>query len=193
MAPPLRLVLASASPRRLDLLAQIGITPDAIYHPDVDETPRKGELPRELALRLAQAKARAGALHHHNCLVLGADTTVAVGRRNLPKADDEGTARRCLALLSGRRHRVHTGIAVALSDGTIRSKVVTTVVSVKRFTDRDVAAYLASGEWRGKAGGYAIQGCFAALVPRINGSYANVVGLPLHETAALLTSAGFAR
>jgi septum formation protein len=193
MAQSLRLVLASASPRRLDLLAQIGLTPDAIVHPDVDETPHKGELPRDLALRLAEAKARAGSGIHADCLVLGADTTVAVGRRNLPKAEDEDIARRCLALISGRRHRVHTGVAIAPPGGVLRSRVVTTVVSVKRLTEQEIAAYLASGEWRGKAGGYAIQGRFAALVSSINGSYSNVVGLPLHETAALLAGAGFSR
>ena len=190
MAHPLRLVLASASPRRLDLLAQIGLKPDAIVYPDVDETPRKGELPRDLALRLAEAKARAGAAAHPDAVVLGADTTVAVGRRNLPKAEDEATARKCLALMSGRRHRVHTGVAVGMPGGALRSRLASTVVSVKRLTEQEIAAYLASGEWRGKAGGYAIQGRFAMLVPSINGSYSNIVGLPLFETAALLRGAG---
>ncbi len=190
MAQPLRLVLASASPRRLDLLAQIGLKPDAIVYPDVDETPRKGELPRDLALRLAEAKARAGAAAHPDAVVLGADTTVAVGRRNLPKAEDEATARKCLALMSGRRHRVHTGVAVGMPGGALRSRLASTVVSVKRLTEQEIAAYLASGEWRGKAGGYAIQGRFAMLVSSINGSYSNIVGLPLFETAALLRGAG---
>jgi len=192
MAQPLRLVLASASPRRLDLLAQIGLKPDAIVHPEVDETPRKGELPRDLALRLAQAKARAGAAAHPDAAVLAADTTVSVGRRNLPKADDEATARRCLELMSGRRHRVHTGVAVGIPDSVLRSRLVSTVVSVKRLTEQEIAAYLASGEWRGKAGGYAIQGRFAMFVSSINGSYSNIVGLPLFETAALLRAAGLA-
>lgn len=192
MAQPVRLVLASASPRRLDLMAQIGLRPDAIVHPEVDETPRKGELPRDLALRLAQAKARAGAAAHPDAVVLGADTTVAVGRRNLPKADDEATARRCLELMSGRRHRVHTGVAVERPGGVPRARLVSTVVSVKRLTEQEIAAYLASGEWRGKAGGYAIQGRFAMLVSSINGSYSNIVGLPLFETAALLRGAGLA-
>ena len=190
MAQPLRLVLASASPRRLDLLAQIGLKPDAIVYPDVDETPRKGELPRDLALRLAEAKARAGAAAHPDAVVLGADTTVAVGRRNLPKAEDEATARKCLALMSGRRHRVHTGVAVGMPGGALRSRLASTVVSVKRLTEQEIAAYLASGEWRGKAGGYAIQGRFAMLVSSINGSYSNIVGLPLFETAAHLRGAG---
>ena len=191
MAQPVRLVLASASPRRQDLLAQIGIRPNAIVHPKVDETPHKAELPHDLALRLAEAKAAAGALLAPDALVLGADTTVAVGRRNLPKAEDEPTARRCLELMSGRRHRVHTGIAVVSPDGAKRSRLVSTIVSVKRLTDEEIAAYIASGEWHGKAGGYAIQGRFAAFVSRINGSYSNVVGLPLYETATLLRSAGF--
>ncbi|MBM3507520.1 MAG: septum formation protein Maf [Alphaproteobacteria bacterium] len=182
------LVLASASPRRIELLRQIGIEPDRVEHPAVDETPAKGELPPALALRLGIAKAEAVAARFPDDVVLGADTTVAVGRRNLPKADDEPTARRCLDLLSGRRHRVHTGIAVVFG-GATRSRLVTTIVVVKRVTPAEVDAYLASGEWRGKAGGYAIQGRFAALVKGIHGSYSNVVGLPLAETAALLGTA----
>ena len=179
------LVLASASPRRLELLRQIGIVPDRIEHPEIDETPKKGELPPALALRLGLAKAAAIAARFPDDVVLAADTTVAVGRRNLPMAEDEATARKCLALLSGRRHRVHTGVAVAAA-GKTRSRLVTTAVSVKRLTAAEMDAYIASGEWQGKSGGYAIQGRFAALVKSINGSYSNVVGLPLHETAALL-------
>lgn len=189
-ARPLALVLASASPRRLGLLAQIGLVPAAVVPAEVDESPRKDELPPELALRLAEAKARAVATLHPAAVVLGADTTVALGRRNLPKAENELVACKCLTLLSGRRHRVHTAIAV-VTRGAVRTRLVSTVVSVKRLTPDEIAWYLASGEWHGKAGGYAIQGRFAALVKSINGSYSNVVGLPLYETATMLRAAGF--
>ncbi|MSP21093.1 MAG: septum formation protein Maf [Alphaproteobacteria bacterium] len=186
-----RLVLASASPRRLELLRQIGIVPDAVDPAAIDESPRKAEVPHELAARLALAKAHAAAARHPDAIVLAADTTVGVGRRNLPKAEDEATARKCLELMSGRRHRVHTGVTV-IAGGRVRSRLVSTTVSVKRLTPDEIAAYLASGEWDGKAGGYAIQGRFAALVKSINGSYSNVVGLPLYETATLLESASLA-
>ncbi len=182
-----RLILASASPRRLDLLAQIGVVPDAVEAADIDETPVAGELPRQNAARLARAKAQAIADRNPGALVIGADTVVACGRRILPKAEDEKTALRCLELLSGRRHRVYGGIAVILPDGSVRSRLVETRVRFKRLTSQETAAYLQSGEWRGKAGGYAIQGRAAVFVANVNGSYSNVVGLPLYETAALLS------
>jgi len=186
-----KLVLASASPRRHDLLRQIGIEPAAIDPAEIDETPLKGELPRDHAERLAQAKAEAVAVRHAGAFVLAADTVVALGRRILPKADDETTARRCLELLSGRRHRVMGGVAVCAPDGRVARRLVTTVVKVKRLTEPEIEAYLASGEWHGKAGGYAIQGRAAGFIPAINGSYSNVVGLPLAETAALLSGLGY--
>jgi septum formation protein len=185
------LVLASASPRRLELLRQIGIEPGRIEHPEIDETLKNGELPPALALRLGIAKAKAIAARFPNDVVLGADTTVAVGRRNLPKAEHEATARACLQLMSGRRHRVHTGVTVIAPGKPPRSRLVTTTVLVKRLTTAEIEAYIASSEWRGKAGGYAIQGRFAALVKGIHGSYANVVGLPLAETAAMIAAAGY--
>lgn len=184
------LVLASASPRRRDLLAQIGVVPAAVVPADIDETPLQGELPGPHALRLAAAKARAAAARHAGALVLGADTVVALGRRILPKAESEAEARRCLALLSGRRHRVLGGVALVLPDGGVRERLVATVVAFKRLTPAETDAYLASGEWRGKAGGYAVQGRAAAFVRFLAGSYSNVVGLPLYETAQLLAGAG---
>ncbi len=188
-ATPLSLVLASASPRRVDLLAQIGITPAAIRPADVDETPLKDEKPRELAARLALAKGQA--IAQPGCFTLSADTVVGVGRRILPKADTEAQARRCLALMSGRRHRVYGGVALIRPDGGVLQRLVTTDVRFKRLEDGEVSAYIASGEWQGKAGGYAIQGRAATFVAWIGGSYSNVVGLPLHETAGMLRGAGF--
>ena len=188
-APRPRLVLASASPRRVDLLAQIGVVPDAIRPADIDETPLKDEKPREHAARLAAAKAAAVA--EPGAFTLAADTVVGVGRRILPKAEDEATGRRCLALLSGRRHRVYGGVTLALPDGNRLHRIVTTDVRFKRLGTEEIDAYIASGEWRGKAGGYAIQGHAAAFVAWIGGSYSNVVGLPLFETSALLRGAGF--
>ncbi|MDW3208083.1 MAG: Maf family nucleotide pyrophosphatase [Alphaproteobacteria bacterium] len=186
-----QLVLASASPRRLDLLAQIGIVPDRVCPAEIDETPLKAELPRNLARRLAEGKARAVADGQSTGVaVLAADTVVAVGRRILPKAEDAATARECLALLSGRRHIVYGGIALIGPDGKVRSRVVETAVVFKRLEDREVDAYIASDDWDGKAGGYAIQGRAAALIRRINGSYTNVVGLCLHETSKLLNGIG---
>ncbi|MGE0746337.1 MAG: nucleoside triphosphate pyrophosphatase [Rhodospirillales bacterium] len=187
----LRLVLASGSPRRLDLLRQVGIEPDLVDPADIDETPGRDELPPALALRLAAAKAQAVAARHPASFVLAADTVVACGRRVLPKAEDAATARRCLKLLSGRRHRVIGGVALISPDGRLRSRRVVTVVSFKRLTAPEVEGYVASGEWHGKAGGYAIQGRAGAFATRINGSYPNVVGLPLYETLALLQGAGF--
>ena len=184
-----RLVLASASPRRLALLAQIGIIPDAVLAPDIDETPHDGETPRELALRLAQAKARAVA--QPDALELTADTVVACGRRALPKALHEDHARKCLNLLSGRRHTVWTGVALLAPNGGLRHRLVASVVGFARLTPQQIDAYLASGEWHGKAGGYAIQGQAAAHVRFLSGSHSNVVGLPLFETAQLLRGAGW--
>jgi len=188
-APP-RLVLASASPRRRTLLAQIGVVPAEIVAPEIDERPRPRELPRDLARRLAIAKAEAGAALCPDTCVLAADTVVACGRRVLPKAEDAAAARRCLSLLSGRRHRVFGGVAVLHADGRVTARVVVTVVTFKRLSEHEIADYLASEEWHGKAGGYAVQGRAAALVRHLNGSYSNVVGLPLFETAALLRGIG---
>ncbi len=186
-----KLVLASASPRRLDLLAQIGLVPDTVEPARVDETPRPGEAPRALALRLACAKARAAALRHGGAFVIGADTVVACGRRLLPKAEDEAAARGALALLSGRRHRVVGGLCVLAPDGRAVRRRVETLVSFKRLHRREIDAYIASGEWRGKAGAYAIQGRAAVFVKRINGSYSNVVGLALYEVHAALAGLGY--
>lgn len=185
------LILASASPRRLDLLKQIGVTPHKVSPADVAEEPLKGELPPQLAARLALAKARAVADRERDAIVLAADTVVACGRRILPKAEDEATARRCLTLLSGRRHRVLGGIAVLAPGRAPSTRLITTIVSFKRLTDAEIAAYLASGEWHGKAGGYAIQGRAAAFVRALNGSYTNVVGLDLFAAAALLHGIGW--
>lgn len=186
------LLLASASPRRRDLLAQIGVVPDRIVPMDIDETPLPRELPRAHAARLAEAKARAAFEAHPGHAVLGADTVVGVGRRILPKTEDEAAARACLDLLSGRRHRVFGGVCLIAPDGTVRRRLVETTVAFKRLSAEELAGYLTSGEWRGKAGGYAIQGRAAALVRQLNGSYSNVVGLPLYETAQLLRGAGLA-
>lgn len=184
------LVLASASPRRLDLLRQIGIVPGAVDPAELDETPLKGELPLPHAARLAEAKARAVAARHPGAYVLAADTVVACGRRILPKAEDERTAKRCLSLLSGRRHRVHGGVALLTPEGKLLARTVTTIVTFKNLDHGEIATYLASGEWHGKAGGYAIQGLAAVHVRALGGSYSNVVGLPLFETAALLKGVG---
>jgi len=172
------------------LLRQIGITPAAVDPADLDETPRPRELPPRHALRLAEEKAAAVSPRHPESFVLAADTVVAVGRRILPKAEDEATARACLALLSGRSHRVHGGIALAGPEGLRRSRLVTTRVTVKRLTETDIATYLASGEWHGKAGGYAIQGLFARHVTAISGSYSNIVGLSLSDIGAMLDGIG---
>jgi septum formation protein len=185
------LVLASASPRRLDLLARVGIVPDRVVATDIDETPRPRETPRPHAQRLARAKAEAAAAP--DALVLAADTVVGVGRRILPKAETETQARDCLALLSGRRHRVTTAVVLALPDGRRLSRTVETIVTFQRLTEQQLAAYLAGGEWRGKAGGYAIQGAAEAFVRFLSGSHSNVVGLPLFETAQLLRGIGWLR
>jgi septum formation protein len=187
----MRLVLASASPRRLDLLARIGVFPDAVDPADVDETVLKNELPRPHALRLAMAKAAAVAGRHSDALVLGADTVVAVGRRILPKVEDEATERECLTLLSGRRHRVLTAIALAIPGEKMRTRVVETMISLKRLSHEEIEFYVANGEWRGKAGGYALQGYGEVFVRTMSGSHSGVVGLPLAETRHLLKSAGY--
>ena len=184
MTPPL--ILASASPRRLDLLRQIGLVPEAVDPAHLDERPLREETPSQHATRLAKAKAAAIAQRHPGKLVLAADTVVACGRRILPKAEREAEARACLKLLSGRRHRVLGGIAIVRPDGTATSRLVTTSVVMKRLTGDEIDRYIASGEWRGKAGGYAIQGRAAAFVRAINGSYSNVVGLDLHTVANLI-------
>jgi len=180
------LVLASASPRRVELLRQVGIVPALVDPADIDETPLKDELPVPHAARLAEAKARAVAARHPGRTILAADTVVACGRRILPKAETEAEARRCLALLSGRRHRVHGGICLIRPDGKASARLVTTMVIFKRLAFGEIESYIASGEWHGKAGGYAIQGRAALFVRGLNGSYSNVVGLPLFETGALL-------
>lgn len=183
------LILASASPRRLELLARLGVTPEGIVSADIDETPRKGELPRDYARRVAREKALAvdgGGAH-----VLAGDTVVALGRRILPKAEDEATARTCLSLLSGRRHRVFSAVALKSPDGTLRERLSETIVRFKPLSAAEIDAYVAGGEWRGKAGGYAIQGSAEGLIAWISGSHSGVVGLPLFETRTLLLSAGF--
>jgi septum formation protein len=185
----MRLVLASASPRRLDLLARIGVVPDAVLPADVDETPGKNELPIPHARRLAAAKA--AAIAEAGALTLAADTVVAVGRRILPKTETEAEARAALALLSGRRHRVHSAVTLIDGEGGVRHRLSTSIVAFKRLSGEELDAYLASGEWQGKAGGYAIQGRAEALVRMVSGSWSGIVGLPLFETRALLRSAGY--
>jgi septum formation protein len=186
-----KLVLASASARRLALLAQIGVTPDAVFSPMVDETPQRSELPRALALRLAHAKAEAAAKAFPDAWILAADTVVACGRRILPKAETMAEARAALDLLSGRRHRVYTGVVVRAPDGRTAKRLVTSIVAFARLTEQDKARYLESGEWQGKAGGYAIQGRAERFVRFLSGSHSNVVGLPLFETAQLLRGFGY--
>jgi len=186
--PPL--ILASASPRRLDLLKQIGVVPDQTDPAEIDESRLSNEPPRRMAERLAGAKAQAIAPRHPGAVVLAADTVVACGRRVLPKPADRDEARRCLALLSGRRHVVLTGVAVVDGAGAMRTRVAATAVTFKRLSETEMGGYLDSGEWQGKAGGYAIQGRAEALIRAINGSWSNVVGLPLREAAAMLENAG---
>jgi septum formation protein len=190
-----QLILASASPRRRDLLGQIGLRPDAIIEPNIDETPKKAELPRALSLRLAEAKARAVAhqrgVNAPPAFILAADTVVGCGRRVLPKAEDVAQARACLTLLSGRRHQVHSSFALISPDGRRVLRCVSSRVQFKRLTQQEIETYLASGEWHGKAGGYAIQGLAAALISHIEGSYSAIVGLPLHEVANSLQSLGY--
>jgi septum formation protein len=188
-----RLVLASASPRRLDLLAQIGLHPDQVEAAEIDETQLPNETPRLLATRLARAKAAKVACAHPDAFVLAADTVVALGRRVLPKAGTGDEVRACLKLLSGRAHRVLTGVAVQAPDGRRANRLAETRLHVKRLTPSEIDAYVDSGEGIGKAGGYGIQGRAGALVMAIEGSYPAVVGLPLYETVSLLTGLGFVR
>lgn len=185
------LILASASPRRLALLSQIGVAPDRVAPADIDETPLPKETPEALATRLAREKAERVAAGAPEAFVLAADTVVGVGRRILPKAEEESEARHCLALLSGRAHRVFTGVALAGPGESIRVRTVETRLALRRLSEEDVEAYVASGQWRGKAGGYGIQGLFEAHVIRLVGSWSNVVGLPLYETRNLLVGAGW--
>ncbi len=190
-----QLVLASGSPRRLALLNQAGIEPDLLMPADVDETPERGELARRLALRLAQQKGELVAQRAREAnipaIVLAADTVVAVGRRILPKPELQDEAEACLRLLSGRAHRVFTGVCVVSAKGRTRTRLVETRLRFKRLSHDDIAAYLACGEWRGKAGGYAIQGIAGGFVVKLSGSYSGVVGLPLAETVALLAGEGY--
>jgi len=192
-----KLVLASGSPRRLSLLNQAGIEPDSLQPTEVDEIPVKGELPRALANRLAKTKAQAALAsvkideELRGSYILAADTVVAVGRRILPKADLLDEAAQCLRLLSGRSHRVHTGVCLVTPKESFRQRLVETRVRFKRLSQEDLEAYLASGEWRGKAGGYGIQGLAGTFVVKMVGSYTNVVGLPLYETMSLLLGEGY--
>jgi septum formation protein len=188
---PQQLVLASGSARRRDLLRQIGIEPSHVDPPHIDEHHGPRELPLAYAARMAREKLAAIAPRHPGCWVLAADTVVACGRRILPKAETEADARACLTLLSGRRHRVLGGIAILGPDGRSAHRVVTTTVAFKRLTEREIEAYVATGDWHGKAGGYAIQGHAAAFIPWINGSYGNVVGLSLSDAVAMLAGLGW--
>ena len=188
---PPKLILASASPRRLDLLAQIGIVPDEVRPADINEDPIAGELPKGHALRLAREKAIKVASENPDAIILAADTVVGVGRRILPKTETLDEARKCLELMSGRGHRVYTGVAVIKPTGEMTSRVVETRLKMKRLSDAELTQYLESGEWRGKAGGYGIQGRAGAFISHLIGSYTNVVGLPLFETRNLLTGAGY--
>ena len=191
LVTPARLVLASASPRRLDLLRQIGVAPDEISPADIDETPFQDETPRKHAVRLAKEKCDVVAKRYPEDFCIAADTVVAVGRRILPKAEDRETAEYCLKLMSGRTHDVLTGIAIASPNADLCLKIVASRVTFKRLTDQEIYLYLKSRDWNGKAGGYAIQGPAAALIERITGSYTAIVGLPLCETYKMLLGLGY--
>jgi septum formation protein len=192
-----KLILASGSPRRVELLQQAGIEPDQLFPTDIDETPQRAEHPRSLAKRLCRQKAEKAAASLNSdegakgAYIVSADTVVAVGRRILPKAELMDEANYCLQLLSGRTHHVYTGICLVTPSGKIRQKLVESKVRFKRLSKDEMQAYLASGEWRGKAGAYAIQGLAGIFVVKLIGSYSNVVGLPLYETVSLLTGEGF--
>lgn len=186
-----KLLLASASPRRLDLLRQIHIDPDLVIPTDIDETPLKGEKPRDLALRLARTKAEAAASAHGDFFILAVDTVVACGQRILPKAETETQARDCIKRLSGRRHHIYGGIAVITPHGRTMTRTVDTMVQFRLLSAGEQAAYVASGEWRGKAGGYGIQDYAEGFVKYLRGSYSNVVGLSVYDTLRLLQGAGF--
>ena len=184
------LILASASPRRRELLARLGIAPARIIAADINETPLANELPRAHAIRLAAEKARAAALLAPGAFILAGDTVVGVGRRILPKAEDQATARACLALISGRRHRVFSAVALAAPDGTVREALSETALRFKRLSASEIDSYIAGGEWHGKAGGYAIQGVAEGFCLWLQGSHSGVTGLPLYETRKLLIAAG---
>ncbi|MCH4540106.1 septum formation inhibitor Maf [Ochrobactrum sp. POC9] len=192
-----KLVLASGSPRRIELLGQAGIEPDHIHPADIDETPQRGEHPRSLARRLSREKARKAQeqlkddANFANSFLLAADTVVAVGRRILPKTEIADEARECLRLLSGRTHKVFTGVSLVLPNGNLRQTLVETRLRFERLSRQQMDAYLSSGEWRGKAGGYAIQGLAGSFVVKLVGSYTNVVGLPLQETISLLSDVDY--
>ena len=185
-----QLVLASASPRRLELLGRLGIKPAQVVATDIDESPLRGERPRAHAVRLAAEKARAASRSAPDAIILAGDTVVGAGARILPKAEDEATARECLTLLSGRRHRVFSAIAVLTPDGRMREALSETIVRFKRLSEQELEDYLAAGEWRGKAGGYAIQGSAEGFCDWLSGSHSGVIGLPLFETRRLLRAAG---
>ncbi len=197
MASRPQLILASASPRRLALLNQIGVEPEHLLPTDIDETPEKGELPRKLAVRLADSKALAAQRKAHltnypaNSLILAADTIVSVGRRILPKAEMMEEAHYCLSLLSGRAHKVYTALCLLTPSGVARRRLVETRIRFKRLNTKEIESYLASAEWRGKAGGYAIQGIAGCFVVKLSGSYSGVMGLPLYETMSLLNGEGY--
>lgn len=186
-----KLILASASPRRVDLLAQIGIVPDAVIPADIDETLKKGELPRAFALRLAQEKAEKIAVQNAGAIVLAADCVVAAGRQVLDKPVDEKDAERIVRTLSGRRHKVYGGICVIDAAGTVRTRLCETTVAFRRLSEDEVSTFVASRQWEGKAGGYAVQGLAATFVKFISGSHSNIVGLSLYDTAAMLKAAGY--
>ncbi len=185
----LSLILGSSSPRRRELIARLGIEPARIAAAEIDETPHKNEQPRPYAVRMAREKAHA--IAGDGAFVLAGDTVVALGRRILPKAEDEATARQCLELMSGRRHRVLSAVALKYPDGTLRERLSETIVRFKPLSAAEIDAYIAGGEWHGKAGGYAIQGSAEGLIAWIGGSHSGVMGLPLFETRALLKAAGF--
>ncbi|MDF0541380.1 Maf family protein [Sphingobium sp. H39-3-25] len=186
-----RLVLASSSPRRVDLLGMIGVTPDAIDPADIDETPHAAELAAPYAQRMAAQKGAVVAARHPGSLVLSGDTVVSAGRRILPKAETEAEGRMCLSLLSGRRHRVLSAVTLIDGEGHARHRLSTSIVTFKRLHDDEIEAYIASGEWHGKAGGYAIQGQAAGLIRSIQGSHAGIMGLPVYEVRTLLIAAGY--
>lgn len=186
-----KLILASSSPRRVDLLAQIGIVPDAILPADIDETPLKGELPKDLCVRLARQKAEKIASQNTGSIILGADCVVAAGRRVLDKPKDEEDAARTLEVLSGRRHSVYGGLCVIDAKGKIRTRLCETKVSFRRLTSEEIASYVAGRDWEGKAGGYAIQGVAATFAKFISGSHSNIIGLSLYDAAAMLKAAGY--
>ncbi len=189
-ATPVIFILASASPRRLELLGRLGVVPDSVDPADCDETPQRDEPPLAYARRIAAEKAQVVAMRHAGSIILSADTVVAAGRRILGKAETEDDARVCLALLSGRRHRVHSAVTVVDAEGRARHRVSTSTLAFKRLSAREIDAYVASGEWQGKAGGYAVQGYAEAFVRTLTGSHSGVMGLPLYETRALLIAAG---